>query len=59
VSWERLDFKQLADQAIADQADVIIPIATTAAQIAAASAEDRKIPVVFATVSDPDGAGLT
>ena len=51
--------KQLADQAIADQADVIIPIATTAAQIAAASAEDRKIPVVFATVSDPEGAGLT
>ena len=51
--------KQLADQAIADQADVIIPIATTAAQIAAASAEDSKIPVVFATVSDPEGAGLT
>ena len=51
--------KQLADQAIADKADVIIPIATTAAQIAAASAEDTKTPVVFATVSDPETAGLT
>ena len=51
--------KQLADQAVADKADVIIPIATTAAQIAAASAEDTQTPVVFATVSDPEAAGLT
>ena len=56
---EQTTLKQLADQAIADQADVIIPIATAAAQIAAASAEDTKTPVVFATVSDPEGAGLT
>ena len=32
--------KQLSDQAIADQVDAIIPIATTAAQISALSAED-------------------
>lgn len=51
--------KQLADQAIADGVDAIIPIATTAAQVAAASAEDTKTPVVFATVSDPETAGLT
>ena len=51
--------KQLADQAIADGVDVIIPIATTAAQVAAASAEDTKTPVVFATVSDPEEAKLT
>ena len=34
--------KQLADQAIADGVDAIVPIATTAAQIAALSAEDAK-----------------
>ena len=46
--------KQLGDQAIADQVDVIIPIATTAAQIAATCAESTKTPVVFAAVSYPD-----
>ena len=46
--------KQLADQAIADGADVIVPIATTAAKVAALSAEDTKTPVVFAAVSYPD-----
>lgn len=51
--------KQLGDQAIADGADVIIPIATTAAQIAALCAEDTKTPVVFAAVSDPAEAKLT
>jgi len=50
--------KQLGDQAIAKGADVIIPIATTAAQVAALCAEDTKTPVVFAAVSDPAGAGL-
>ena len=51
--------KQLGDQAIAAGADVIIPIATTAAQIAALCAEDTKTPVVYAAVSDPAGAKLT
>ena len=46
--------KQLADQAIADGADVIVPIATAAAKVAALSAEDTKTPVVFAAVSYPD-----
>ena len=46
--------KQLGDQAIADRVDAIIPIATTAAQIAATCAEDTKTPVVFAAVSYPD-----
>ena len=50
--------KQLGDQAIAGGADVIIPIATTAAQIAALCAEDTRTPVVFAAVSDPVGAKL-
>ena len=46
--------KQLADQAIADKVDVIIPIATPAAKISALAAEDTKTPVVFAAVSYPD-----
>lgn len=51
--------KQLADQAIADKVDAIIPIATTAAQISALSAQDTKTPVVFAAVSYPEDADLT
>ena len=51
--------KQLADQAIADGVDAIIPIATTAAQVAAVSAEDSQIPVVYAAISYPETANLT
>ena len=50
---------QLADQAIADGVDAIIPIATTAAQVAAVSAEDTQTPVVYAAISDPATASLT
>ena len=51
--------KQLAEQAIAQEADVIIPIATLAAQITTGSAKGTGIPVVYAAISDPEGAGLT
>lgn len=51
--------KQLGDQAVADKVNVIIPIATPAAQVAALCAEDSQTPVVFAAVSDPAGAKLT
>ena len=50
---------QLADQAIADGVDAIIPIATTAAQVAAVSAEDSQTPVVYAAISYPETANLT
>ncbi|HIT31589.1 MAG TPA: ABC transporter substrate-binding protein [Candidatus Enterenecus stercoripullorum] len=50
---------QLADQAIADGVDAIIPIASTAAQVAAVSAEETGTPVVYAAVSDPATAELT
>ncbi len=49
---------QIAAQLIADEVDVIVPIATPAAQIVQATAEDTEIPVVFSAVSDPVGAGL-
>ena len=51
--------KQLSDQVIADNVDAIVPIATSAAQIAALSAEDSKTPVVYAAISDPAAANLT
>ncbi len=51
--------KQIGDTAIADEVDAIIPVATTAAQIMAVCAEDTKTPVIFAAVSDPEGADLT
>ncbi len=51
--------KQLGDQAIADGVDAIVPIATTAAQVAATCAEDSQTPVVYAAISDPENAGLT
>ncbi len=49
---------QIATQLIDDGVDVIVPIATPAAQIVQAATEDDPIPVVFSAVSDPVGAGL-
>ena len=49
---------QIASDLIADEVDVIVPIATPAAQIMQAATEDNQIPVVFSAVSDPVGAGL-
>ena len=51
--------KQIGDQAVADDVDAIIPIATLAAQTMTACAEDTKTPVVFAAISDPETAELT
>ena len=49
---------QIATQLISDGVEVIIPIATPAAQIVQTATEDNQIPVVFSAVSDPVGAGL-
>ena len=49
---------QMTAQMIDDQVDVIIPIATPAAQIVQTATEDNQIPVVFSAVSDPVTAGL-
>ena len=51
--------RQLGDQAVADGVDVIIPIATTAAQVMAVCAEETRTPVVFAAISYPETADLT
>lgn len=49
---------QIAQQLIAEEVDVIIPIATPVAVIMQAATEDCRIPVVFSAVSDPEGAKL-
>ena len=50
---------QIGARVVADGYDVIIPIATLAAQCMATAAEGTGIPVIYAAVSDPEGAGLT
>ena len=49
---------QIGTEIMSEGFDMIIPIATTAAQIMV-SAADGQIPVVYAAVSDPEGNGLT
>ena len=51
--------QQIGSQAIADDVDVIIPIATLAAQTMTAAAGDTKTPIVYAAISDPEAAELT
>jgi len=50
---------QIATQAVSDDVDMIIPIATLAAQYAVLAAEGTDIPIVYAAISDPEAAGLT
>ena len=50
---------QIGTEVISEDFDIIIPIATTAAQIMVTAAEDTDIPIVYAACSDPAGAGLT
>ncbi len=49
---------QIGAQVISGEYDLIIPIATTAAQ-SMVLASDGQLPVVYAAVSDPEEAGLT
>ena len=50
---------QIGTEVVSDGVDMIIPIATTAAQYSVLAAENTGIPVVYAAISDPEGAGLT
>ena len=50
---------QIGTQVVSDNVNMIIPIATTAAQIMVTCSEGADIPVVYAAVSDPEGNGLT
>ena len=50
---------QIGTQVIADGVDVVIPVATLAAQVMAVCAEDTQTPVVYAAISDPESAEMT
>ncbi len=50
---------QIGAQVVGDKVDLIIPIATLAAQCMVTAAEGSGIPVVYAAISDPAAAGLT
>ena len=50
---------QISTQVVSDGVDMIIPIATLAAQYAVTAAEGTDIPIVYAAISDPESAGLT
>ena len=50
---------QIGTQVVSDEYDIIIPIATLAAQCMVNAADGTGIPVVYAAVSDPESAGLT
>lgn len=50
---------QIGTQVVSDGYDAVIPIATLAAQCMQTATEGTGIPVVFAAISDPEGAGLT
>lgn len=49
---------QIATDLVAEEVDIIIPIATPTAMIMQAATEENQIPIVFSAVSDPVGAGL-
>jgi len=49
---------QIVTNLLADQVDVLVPIATPTALICQSATEGTDIPVIFSAVSDPVGAGL-
>ena len=50
---------QIGAQVVSDGVDMIIPIATTAAQCMFTAADGSNIPIVYAAISDPESVGLT
>ena len=50
---------QIGTDVVSDGYDMIIPIATLAAQSMVTAADGTDIPIVYAAISDPEGAGLT
>ena len=49
---------QIGAQVVSDDFDAIIPIATLAAQCMVTAADGTDIPIIYAAISDPVGAGL-
>lgn len=55
---DRTTLNQIAAQMVADEVDVVVPIATPAAQAMQAVVLEEDIPIIFAAVSDPVTAKL-
>lgn len=49
---------QIGENMVADDVDVIVAVATPTAMTMLSATEDTDIPIIFAAVSDPVGAGL-
>ncbi len=67
VTFEKLSYngnadgsqlQQIGSELVSQEVDVIVAIATPAAQILQAATEDENIPIVFSAVTDPVGANL-
>lgn len=56
---DQSNLNQIAADLVADQVDVIVAVATPTALTMQNAAGEAGIPVVYAAVSDPEGAGLT
>ena len=56
---EASTLNKIGTDVVSDGVDMIIPIATLAAQYAVTAAEGTDIPIVYAAISDPESAGLT
>ena len=56
---EASTLNQIGTDVVSDGVDMIIPIATLAAQTMVTAADGTGIPIVYAAISDPVGAGLT
>ena len=50
---------QIGTQVVSDKVDMIIPIATLAAQSMVTAADGTDMPIIYAAISDPAEAGLT
>lgn len=55
---DQTTLNQIMTELVADEVDIIIPIATPTALIAQSATEDNQIPVVFAAVTNPVAIGL-
>lgn len=49
---------QIASDIVAEDVDIIVPIATPTAMVMQSATEETEIPIVFSAVTDPVGTGL-
>ena len=59
ASGDNANCSTIVNGFVSDGVDLIIPIATLAAQCMVTAADGTDIPIVYAAISDPEAAGLT